>query len=304
MGTLGAPAQGGPKRHPQGGGKWWTGRKCWDSDRGATTCQARGPQLLDTAVSWAGFEGRRLSSDRDRAEGTPGRRTSTSSRPGRGGSQPVEGTAFNSLGRQVGTRRALTGKLVLEPSKPELERLKSPACDSGHPGLPSPPPAPCPRKLRGSVWNCWRLEPGRRAQADFHVASSGPLFPGGTSDGITKPQPRPGPREATGAVAHVSGALRARLWCRQVPGCSQPHLALGRGPGVVGAGVLQELAGSEGEASGLWRETDIQPPWWKMCLPLLFLFLTPPRAGLFGANDPAGPHPRRWLPHLESPGPS
>ena len=218
--------------------------------------------------------------------------------------QPVEGTAFNSLGRQVGTRRALTGKLVLEPSKPELERLKSPACDSGHPGLPSPPPAPCPRKLRGSVWNCWRLEPGRRAQADFHVASSGPLFPGGTSDGITKPQPRPGPREATGAVAHVSGALRARLWCRQVPGCSQPHLALGRGPGVVGAGVLQELAGSEGEASGLWRETDIQPPWWKMCLPLLFLFLTPPRAGLFGANDPAGPHPRRWLPHLESPGPS
>ena len=26
--------------------------------------------------------------------------------------------------------------------------------------------------------------------------------------------------------------------------------------------------------------------------------------GLFGANDPTGPRPGRWLPHLESPGPS
>lgn len=53
-------------------------------------------------------------------------------------------------------------------------------------------------------------------------------------------------------------------------------LPLAGGRGWWGAGVLQELAGSEGEASGLRREADVQPPWWKMCLPLLFLFLTPP----------------------------
>lgn len=248
-------------------------------------------------VSWAGFEEGRFSSDRDRAEGTPDRRTSISSRPGWGGSQPVEGTAFNSLGRQVGTRRALIGKLVLEASKPEFEHLKSPACDRRLPGLSSPPPAPCPRKLRDSVWNYWRLEPGRQAQASFHVGSSGPLFPGETSDGVSKPQPQQDPRRPRG---QWSARVRSPTAATQLSASSCPWQ--GAGSGVQGCCRSWRAWKGRGAAA----EGGKHPA--SLMENVLALVISGPRSplerGLFGANDPTGPRPGRWLPHLESPGPS
>lgn len=149
------------------------------------------------------------------------------------------------------------------------------------------------------------LAPGAR---EPHAGGSaedarGGLYSSETREGVPQPQPLPG-LQAAGTV----GRARSPEPCR--PGSSpasgpteaQPRLPICGGAGGKGAPRAGRLGPGKGASC---RGGEGPAPCWQVCtLCAIPSPRSPLKLGLFGANDPTGHRPGRWLPHLETPGPS